>query len=360
MKYIFPYIKKPKNRALLAQLDGAALRLEKKLLHADIDNLQVSDYNKKYLRKYVVKSRQTFQKYVYILLNALDGIDKPPDRVVLIDFGGGSGLLSLLAKEAGVGKVLYNDIFETSCDDVRLLAKTFELGIDDYICGDIPEIRQYLGLHRVKLDVLVSSDVLEHVYDLESFYSSVYQLSSDSLNVVMSTHANPWNPVINRTLMKQQRRVELTDRIAEWGHKERDSLKSYLKIRYEMIRKNFPQLTETAAHELAENTRGQKEDDILKTVNDYMRNNVQPISPKHPTNTCDPTNGNWADRLVAPPVYRTILNKTGFEAQLRSGFYGHPKPVIRRTIARLLDLGIVLLGPQGPRLSSYFLVIGKK
>jgi hypothetical protein len=46
---------------------------------------------------------------------------------------------------------------------------------------------------------------------------------------------------------------------------------------------------------LAKKTRGLMKDDIEKLVEEYIASGKITYQPDHPTNTCDPYTGNWAD-----------------------------------------------------------------
>lgn len=41
---------------------------------------------------------------------------------VFVDYGAGTGIMSLLAREMGFGAVLYVDIYDVSCRDAELIA----------------------------------------------------------------------------------------------------------------------------------------------------------------------------------------------------------------------------------------------
>ncbi|HMW33432.1 MAG TPA: class I SAM-dependent methyltransferase [bacterium] len=360
MRFVFPGLPVKNNADLMTQLNRGAERVAERLKTTDWSAVPVSDYNKRYLKKYTAKLTPTFQKYVYILALALE---KQNDlaRCTLVDFGGGCGLLSCIAKAAGVGRVVYNDIFETSVQDVRKLSEIWRIPINDFVCGDLDTVHQFLEREKINCDAFVSCDVLEHIYRHELFFKQAAELPSKAMSLVMSTHANPLNPAIRRSLQASQRRVELEDRKAEWGHKDRDDLRSYRRIRAEMISAENADLEKEMIYELAERTRGMKAEDIRATVKIFKTEGRMPPKPDHPTNTCDPGNGNWADRLLEPQVYAQALKEAGFQTTVYSGFYGHPHPTGRRTIARLLDIGIRWLGHhQGVRLASYFIVKGVK
>ena len=114
----------PKNNDLLRDINEAATRLHKKLKLLDIDSLRISDYNKRYHSNYIKNIRSILLKYSYVFVWSIVDTTVSPDQLVLIDYGGGFGILSLLAKEYGINTVVYNDIYEISCRDARIIALT--------------------------------------------------------------------------------------------------------------------------------------------------------------------------------------------------------------------------------------------
>jgi len=67
--------------------------------------------DKRYLSSYFRNLDRILQVCGRILLLATKEIQYPLRDFVLVDYGGGSGLLSFLALEAGISTVIYNDIF---------------------------------------------------------------------------------------------------------------------------------------------------------------------------------------------------------------------------------------------------------
>ncbi len=358
MKFIFPHTPASFDQDILSQINEAANSVSSILTDLSLGELKISDYNKRYLRKYARKSRQTLQKYAFILSMAADLCRKPLREITLVDYGGGSGLLSILAKKSGFGKVIYNDIFDLSITDTRILTSHFGAVPDFFVLGDIADVQSFLHAKGIACDSIVSCDVMEHIYDMPTFFSHASRLPGIN-SLVMSTHANPWNPAINRILKRQQKLVETTDRVNTAEHKQRDALKSYRSLRANIIREAF-ELSPLEVNYLAEATRGMHKADIVSTVESYLKTKSKPSLPDHPTNTCDPNNGNWADRLTSPIQYQKWLQSSGFDAGAKSGYYGHPKPLLRRLLAQCLDLCIRFAGIHGIRLAAYFIVYGKK
>jgi 2-polyprenyl-3-methyl-5-hydroxy-6-metoxy-1,4-benzoquinol methylase len=348
----------PRDRHLVAQVSAAADRLYEALAVLEAERLDISTYNKTSFAAYQRKLRTKLQKFAFELCWSLAANRKPPQDTVLLDYGGGTGIVSLLAKECGVGSVIYNDIYDVSCLDAETIAQALGLEADHYICGEMRDVATFLNGISIACDVVVSSDVIEHVYDVSAFFHDLRSLPSEHLSIALSTHANPLNPVVNRILMQKQRAVEHQDRQYTPGHKKRDSLQSYLGIRRDIIRRCADGLSDEVIERLARVTRGMDDNDIQSTVECYLEDRVLPPAPKHPTNTCDPWTGNWADRLADPHELRVQLAQAGFDAEIVCGCYGTPHGRLKQAAAGLLDGAIRYTGTQGLRFAPYFVLHG--
>lgn len=359
MAVLYDVAKFPNNPELVRKVATAAESLYEKLAALDVKRLDVSDYNAEYLRRYQRKLRTHLQKFGYVLAWGLSQSDKPLPDTVLLEYGGGAGILSLLARECGVGTVIYNDVYDVSCVDAETIGQATGNTADHYVCGEIDEITEFLKRRSLSCDVMVSSDVIEHIYDVDEFFSKLPGLSAERIGVAMSSHANPSNPIVKRLLVKKQMRVEYEDRGYAAGHKKRDSLRSYLSIRRDIVREcGDGSLSDGEIEELARATRGMVDADIRSAVFSYLGTKQLPAPPTHRTNTCDPTTGNWEDRLADPLQLLRGLSSAGFDANILAGRYGRPNGLVRRVLARVLDVLITSAGGQGLRLAPFFLIRG--
>ncbi|MBU7011985.1 MAG: methyltransferase domain-containing protein [Theionarchaea archaeon] len=358
MKFIYSHARLPENPKLLQDIDSAAQRLFKKVHRIDIDSLDVSDYTKHYLRNLLGKIQNMLQKYSYVLSwSAASSISR--EEFTLVEYGGGSGLLSLLAKELSIGTVIYNDIYPISCRDAKTIGDAMENQADHYVQGDIDDVITFLETHSLSCDAVASYDVIEHVYDIEGFFRRIPALSDGSLTVVMSSGANGLNPLIKKHIMKKHREVEYKDQEKKWGHKERDCLRAYFKVRKEIILA-YETLTEKEGEQLARATRGMLKPDIEKCVDVYVQTGYIPQELAHPTNTCDPLTGNWAEHLMDPYCLRDILLQAGFKAEVLNGYHGHYKNSAKTLLGKMLNVAISLTGRQGIRMAPFFTIYGRR
>jgi 2-polyprenyl-3-methyl-5-hydroxy-6-metoxy-1,4-benzoquinol methylase len=361
MDFLYAWAPFPGPRGLRIQINAAALRLYRKLASVDVQALDISDYSKRYLDGYRQNLRGTLQLVSHLLGLALkNGADT--GDILLIDYGGGTGLLALLAREAGVGTVVYNDIYDVSCRDAEVIGESIGNRADHYVHGDIDEVVQFLERSGLCCDAITSYDVIEHVYDVDYFFATIGRLPSRALTVVMASSANASNPRRLQDLTKLHLDVEHRDRAKVWGHKERDAAKAFLSIRREIVadqleRRGRPCDTDVV-EELARRTRGSIEPAIRQRVDEFLAYDQLPPPPGHPTNTCDPYTGNWAEHLVEPDRLGRILKAAGMRTQILAGYYGSESGR-RRLVTVPLNAVIAALGRRALSVAPYYIVFGQ-
>jgi len=358
MDFIFRFATLPGDAALLARLDAAAARLAGKLTRLDLDAVGVSDYIKRYARAHIAHLRQTLQRYTYLLAWALADQDGAPGDLTVLDYGGGCGILSMLAKETGFGTVVYSDIYDVSCRDARLFARAAGCEAEHYVEGDIEAVIAWAQKSSIRCDAIVSYDVLEHIYDVEAFLRRLGALSPGRLTAVLASAANPANPKVVRRLMATHRERELKDREKTEGHKQRDSLRAYLSARRKIIAQHAPSLSPEEVDRLASATRELIKADIEACVDAYVATGRIPRQPAHPTNTCDPYTGNWAEHLMDLDGLTRALAESGFRVRVLGGYHTDTEAAVighRKRFERLLqNLLVSALGRRGLRFAPFF------
>ena len=197
-------------------------------------------------------------------------------------------------------------------------------------------------------------------YDIQEFLSWVPQIPGSALEFWISSAANPLRGKTRRTLTKVAIDAEYHDRPASWGAKERDTLRSHLSIRREIIRQCGVNLDQAIVERLAVGTRGLHESDIHDAVQGYLSSGALP-RPDHPTKTCDPYTGNWAERLMDPFKLADSLRVAGLQAQALPGYWAdEPKRPVKRFLKTLTNALMSRSGPAALRLASYYVLRGRK
>ena len=363
MQFLYQNALFPLEEIQLKEINDAATRLYSKLQMINVEFLNISDYNKNYLGYHLKKLHSILQKCSYILALSIGGMDISINNCTILDYGGGTGILSLLAKELNFGTVLYNDIYDISCQDAKTIGSSIGNQADYYIEGNIDEVIIFLKKNGIACNSIVSDDVIEHIYDMGYFIKKLPELTDNRCStIVMSSTANSFNPYIVRSLKKVHYNAEFEDRKHYSGSKKRDALESYYSIRKRIIQIYCPDLNSYEIKEITRRTRGMIEQDIINVVDDYLISKKFPLEPKHPTNTCDPYTGNWAEQLMNIVELKNQLQEVGFNSKIFPGYFGNMNKrggIINNIIIPKIHT-LINLPKYGVNFAPYFILYGRK
>jgi len=336
---------------------AAAARLHAKLSALEVAELPISDYNKRYLGNRLKHLAPALSLYARLVARALAG--RPEGAQPVVDYGGGIGLMSLLLAEGGWGPVVYADIYPTSCQDAQALAGVVGLRLDHVLCGDVDQVVDELVDRRIQVGAVVSFDVLEHIYDPVAHFRHLLRLETSPL-IVYGSGANIRNARIVKVVERKQRQVEWEDREAGYGHKDRDSLRSYRAMRREHILSRRPGLDPGAVEELVEASRGLIFPDIDIMIREYETAGPITRRPDHPTNTCDPATGNWCERFMDQDWLVRELAALGFTARVAAGPFDVVGRGPKALAKRLVNAGMALSGSALMSLAPYFVLEARR
>jgi len=308
------------NNNLKEVLNSAANNLFQKLKNVNVNELEISDYSKKYFSNYQSKLQYSLECGCYILAHSLNYLGENFRNATVLDHGGGLGMLCLLAKSAQIKTVIYNDIYDVSTNDAKTIAKSLNCSADYYICSDIKELVFELNSKQLLIDSFVSRNVIEHIYNLQEFFEELNKVSGENLNVFMATTANEKNILVDVYTKKMQRKAEFEYASGKWD-KGRDSKKPYSIIRKEILLENYPNLQRKELMELVICSRGLIKSDILVMAEKYLKDGIMPQKPVHPSNTCDPLTGNRSENLLSIEHYKNLFINNGFSFDVYAGFY---------------------------------------
>jgi len=322
-------------------------------------DLPISDYSRTYLGNHLRHLRSALQRYSFILSWSVAEARAPRNEFVFVEYGGGAGLLSLLAKEFGLGTVVYSDIYEPSCVDARAIGQAVSAEADHYVQGDIDAVIGFVQSHGLQCDAISSYDVIEHIYDIEDFLRKLPLLSDKELVTVMASGANAHNPRTRKQLMKFHHKTEYLGRESRPGLKETYCTEAYVEVRERIIRDREPSLSEDDVANLVRATRGLVESDIAAVVDEFAQTGTISRQPDHPTNTCNPFDGNWAERLLDTAHLSEVLRKEGFEVDVLPGGHGAEPRMLKRALGACLNRLIGLVGRRGLALAPFYALYGR-
>ena len=358
MEYMFDCARLPQNRQLLKDINEAATRLAQKLASLQPAELGISELSQKVLSEKQEYLTAHLQIFTFVAAWSLNTLDKPYQQAALLECGGGIGLLSLLAKELGIGTVVYSDIYDVVRQDAEILAAKLNLVAEHYVEGDIDEVIDFSNSNNITYDAIGSYDVIEHVYDIDVFLSKFNQFQGNPLSLAMASGANMYNRGYNKWITEFQRQCESEGRKADFGHYERDTLRPYIDIRKDMIKNkdHTSSLSEDEVDQLATHTRGMRQDDIEKAVQTYLDSKKLPPLLKHPTNTCDPYTGNWQEHLMNPSDLTKVLQQAGFKADWLSGYRSgrYASNPLKRLAGLGVNVAIKTLNKSAVQLSPFY------
>ncbi len=293
----------------------AAKTLVSQLKAIDYERLPISKYNKCYIARLKPVLSYYMKIYADCLLKGLESVGSAPKDITFIDYGGGSGFLSMLAKQAGIGRVIYIDLNPDSVDTIRVLKALAGTGPDIILHGDSDTLADWCSANKVKPQLLIATDLIEHVYDLSAFFANLAAIDN-KMQMLFTTASTPFNPYVKRKLHRL---------MTTWE-------KEYYALRLHYIHLHFPALSPTEAKEAARKTRGLTFPHIRKAV----ENGSYPLL-KDAFNTCDPRNGNWTERILPIETYRSLAKPFGYQVQVGKGFYNTDRP---NPISALISSGI--------------------
>ena len=277
----------------------------KQLEDINYNKLPISDYNKRYIKNLKSALPYYMQIYKTCILKGLQKTHVPLSELTFVDYGGGSGFLSILAKQIGFRQVIYIDINPNSVETIQILKKEIEIGPDIILHGDSNKLKTWCKEHHCKPQLLIATDLIEHVYQLESFFADLIAINSQ-MQMLFTTASTPFNPYVKRRLHRIMKEEE-----TGFG-----SNPNYYTLRLQYIQENFPFYSKQEAEKIALKTRGL----IFSDIHNAITQNQYP-SLNDPFNTCDPRNGNWTERILPIKTYRSIVQSYGFSVLIEKGFY---------------------------------------
>lgn len=276
----------------------------------------------------------------HLLYKAIQLTGRNVKGLVVMDYGAGVGTLYLLAKLIGC-KVVYNDHLEDWKASAQLIAEAINIRVDEYIVGDIDDCLDKLDVSGTQCDIITSRNVVEHIYRLDKFYKALHDRQPSAL-VFSSTTANNSNPVSVIKHILWHRKWE----------------KVYRGKRMVTIERQAPGLSTSKKRNLAKATRGLAVEDLNDAIEAYRKTGYLPDPQKHHSNTCEPSNGVWAEHLLSMEEYRKLIDENLYNVSFAPGFWDthYSKPYMN-TVGRTMNKIIAGGGKKAMRVAPFIYVI---
>lgn len=317
----------------------------KQLSRINASTLGLPEYQHSYLTRLLDHKEYFVAIYAGVLNEVLQLINKKKENIFLVDYGAGNGLLGLFAKFCGFGKIVQVDSSSSCTCSQQMLSEKLNLPIFENITGEVEELKKFV---LNPPDALVATDVIEHIYDLDNFLSTIKEINKD-LVTVFTTASNDKNRWKKKRLMKFQKEDEWKGSVSE---------PAFRAVRTNIIKKEMPELSYSELRLLVTRTRGLHKKDILLACEKYKTDGSIPALINHLTNTCDPISGSWTERILSYNEYDKLFIKNDFSLTIKNGFYNEFRPGAKGIISKVLNRIIRLSGKNGNHFSPFIFIIG--
>lgn len=316
----------------------------------DFNHLPISEYNKMYISNLKSALDYYFDIYRQTILKAIAMQKKPKEELTLVDYGAGSGFSSLLAKEMGLGQVIYIDLNPHSVQTIKTLKSILGIGPDIILEGDSKTLKKFcLENKKTEPEIIIGLDVIEHIYDLNSFFSDVSTINPH-ITMVFTTASN-----IKNTL-KSKRLYDIMDE-CEKGTTE-DS--NYLQQRFGYISKKHPELPIDQQIKLSNLSRGMTFEDIDAFIDKCLSEKDDTkwqSKESNPHNTCDPATGNYAERMLSFEEYKELGALFNFGLEISAGGYNeYRKNILTKAICKVINRIIANHQTTGFKVAPYIVL----
>lgn len=249
----------------------------------------------------------SIQNSVQLLLISKNECQKSFENLKVLDYGAGYSTIFLLASLLGV-KIYVNDIFMTFEKRINDLYQFLGQENDSiFIGGEAEDIVKYFKKHYETLDVIMSRNVIEHIYDYEDHLNKIKQIPFDKQLIVLeSTTANYANPLV----FLQHK----------WLHYKVKEI--YAKERTKFIKTNFSDLSETDINFFVKNLTFLAKEDLINEIKYYQtKKQFSKSRSFFYTNNCEPNHGIWRERLEPISFYQSIYMKLNISLKIDTGIW---------------------------------------
>ena len=333
------FLKKNDN---LAQIINEKCNLIFHLIsNTDVEALEIDPFYKWYFKKcHTERPFFSLKTSAKLLYDAINASGKPYHEVSIMDYGAGVGSLYILAKMIGCKHVFYNDYDAAFAKMAQEIDGIFGIKMDDYIVGDSDITFKHMREKGYDLDIVVSRNVIEHIYDLKNYYQDIYSNFPNAI-IVSSTTANWNNPLAHLQhiyIHFKYRSIIMKAKI------------DYIKEVYKIENQHFLDYV----YKNWQSAGGQEMDLAIK---EFQNNGtIKAFAPNY-TNICNQF-GVWCENLL--PYKKHIQFASDYNVEIKPGIWDEDYSFyFAAKISSVLNFLISKVGYLGNFISSYIILIAK-
>jgi len=257
-----------------------------------------------------------FQRYLEAVKGLFTKISG--EGKVILDAGCGFGLVSIIFSCLGAKEVIAIDFSEKEISGfTRILAK-------------LPPINN-LKIYRMDatktefrdnyFDIIFSSDIISHVYDLEKFILEAKRILKGK-GIFYIYESNSVFSISRRLFLKRYWRM------VEYGpvNPQIGLEKPFNQLRRDIITESFPGLESGTVDFLIKSTQGMIKEQIVNSVRQFL--NEGKIAKKKGFKYADPRTGMLAELPINPFLLKKQLEKFGFKSEIIPPYFYYTYPYL--------------------------------
>lgn len=329
------------------------------LKQVKVEQLQLEEYPAQYLHRLLEHQLYYLHMYAAVLNKATEEAGCKKEELIVIDYGCGNGLLGLFAKFCQCKAVYLVDHNAAFLQAALKLSTALAMEVNGFIQGDIEDVENYF-INKAKPSAIIGTDVIEHIYNLETFFRSIARINPGMVTVFTTASVTD-NYFKSRQLIKLQYKDEhLGSNALHASTNNPFAGLPFKKIREQLIKNYAPDLQDEQVLSLSISTRGLQQTDIKKAVDEFKHSGTLPTPPIHATNTCDPITGSWTERLLTIDEYSQLYKQAGFSLKVYNGFYSEWQSGVKALVLGMVNRCIKLLKHKGRFITPFIILVGGK
>ncbi|MFM2358965.1 MAG: hypothetical protein RLY16_958 [Bacteroidota bacterium] len=273
----------------------------------------------------------SIQNSAHILYESILLSNKKIEDIIAIDYGAGLGTLFMLGGKLGFKQFDYNDHLPDWHETAKTICANIGSKVQYFIEKDIHEVTAFATAHNYTYDLILSRNVVEHIYDLADFYQAIAKHNSHAV-IYSTTTANYHNPAM---------------RLNHYWIHQKNERNFYKQQRIDAIMAHWPEISSTQLASLVELTRGKAQTDFTDAIVQFKAGLAIKKDTTLRTNTCDCNHGVWCEHLITQQEHLALLQNAGFKGSVTAGYWDtHYGLQPANWAAAIFNFLIKLIGPK--------------